>query len=40
MSEPITIRRYAEDFGWAATTEGQSRLFRSILQRNGFEKTR
>jgi glycosyltransferase involved in cell wall biosynthesis len=37
---PITIRRYAEDFGWAATTEGQLTLFRSILQRNGFEKTR
>ena len=37
---PITIRRYAEDFGWAATTEGQLTLFRSILQCNGFEKTR
>ena len=37
---PITIRRYAEDFGWAATTEGQLTLFRSILQRNGFEKMR
>jgi teichuronic acid biosynthesis glycosyltransferase TuaC len=27
----ITIRRYAEDFGWAATTERQFRLFRTIL---------
>jgi glycosyltransferase involved in cell wall biosynthesis len=34
----VTIRRYAEDFGWAATTEGQLTLFRSILQRNGFDK--
>jgi len=34
---PFTIRRYAEDFGWAETTKGQLTLFRSILQRNGFE---
>ena len=36
----IAVRRYAEDFGWAATTEGQLKLFRSILQRNGLGKTR
>jgi teichuronic acid biosynthesis glycosyltransferase TuaC len=36
----ITIRRYAEDFSWAATTEGQLTLFRSILQRNGLAKMR
>jgi glycosyltransferase involved in cell wall biosynthesis len=32
------VRRYAEDFSWAATTEGQLRLFRSILQRNRLDK--
>ena len=31
-----TIRRYAEGFGWQATTEGQLELFRSILQREGL----
>jgi teichuronic acid biosynthesis glycosyltransferase TuaC len=33
-SSRIRVRRYAEKFGWAATTEGQLRLFQSILQRS------
>jgi glycosyltransferase involved in cell wall biosynthesis len=37
-SSRVAIRRYAEAFSWAATTEGQLRLFRSILQHNCVDK--
>jgi hypothetical protein len=37
--ERAATRRYAEQFSWDATTEGQLRLFGAILQRRHADPT-